>query len=129
MSELGDLPPGTWEQIETVLARFPSLRWVKLYGSRAMGRQRPASDIDLAFSSPEDCSAALAGAIEELPIPYKVDVTHWESLSHAGLRRHIESVGIPLERQPTCADGRHLSAVDVDRDGQPSWQGIDGWPG
>jgi len=107
MSELGDLPPGTWEQIETALERFPSLRWVKLYGSRAMGRQRPASDIDLAFSSPDDCSAALAGAFDELPIPYKVDVTHWESLSHAGLRRHIETVGIPLERQPSCAGGPH----------------------
>ena len=110
MNELGDLPSGTWEQIETVLARFPSLRWVKLYGSRAMGRQRPASDIDLAFSSPEDCSAALAGAFEELPIPYKVDVTHWESLSHAGLRRHIEMVGIPLERQSTRAGGLHPAA-------------------
>jgi hypothetical protein len=38
MNELGDLPPCTWEQIDTVLARFPRLRWVKLYGSRAMGR-------------------------------------------------------------------------------------------
>jgi hypothetical protein len=38
MSELGVLPYDTWEQIDTVLARFPRLRWVKLYGSRAMGR-------------------------------------------------------------------------------------------
>jgi predicted nucleotidyltransferase len=123
MNELGDLPPCTWEQIDTVLARFPRLRWVKLYGSRAMGCQRPASDIDLAFSSPEDCSAALAGAFEELPIPYKVDVTHWESLSHAGLRRHIETVGIPLERQPTSAGRLHLTARDADRGGQPSTRG------
>lgn len=90
MSELGGLPASTWDQIETVLARFPMLLWVKLYGSRAMGKQRPGSDVDLAFSSAEDCSAALAGALEELPIPYKVDVTHWESLSHAGLRRQID---------------------------------------
>jgi predicted nucleotidyltransferase len=96
MSGLGDLPAATWEQIDTVLARFPRLRWVKLYGSRAMGRQRRASDIDLAFSSPDDCSAALAGSFDELPIPYKVDVTHWESLAHEGLRRHIDSVGLPV---------------------------------
>jgi uncharacterized protein len=96
MSELGGLPANTWTQINAVLARFPSLRWVKLYGSRAMGRQRPGSDIDLAFSSPQDCSAALAGAFDELPIPYKVDVTHWESLAHEGLREHIDTVGIPL---------------------------------
>jgi len=96
MSGLGDLPDATWEQIDTVLARFPRLRWVKLYGSRAMGRQRRASDIDLAFSSPDDCSAILAGAFDELPIPYKVDVTHWESLAHEGLRQHIDSVGLPV---------------------------------
>ena len=67
--------------------RFPSIRWVKLYGSRALGRQRPGSDIDLAFGSPDDCSAALAGAFKELPIPYTVDVTHGGSLEHEGLRR------------------------------------------
>ena len=93
---LGGLPPATLEQIRSVLQRFPSIRWVKLYGSRAMGRQRPGSDIDLAFSSPDDCSAALAGAFDELPIPYKVDVTHWESLEHEGLRRHIEGAGVAL---------------------------------
>ena len=91
------LPEQTLSDIQRCLhERFPQLHWVKLYGSRAMGRQRPGSDVDLAFSSVEDCSAALAGALEELPIPYKVDVTHWESLSHAGLRRHIDTVGIPL---------------------------------
>ena len=94
---LGGLPPATLAQIRAVLRRFPSIRWVKLYGSRALGRHRPGSDIDLAFSSPDDCSAALAGAFDERPIPYMVDVTHWESLEHAGLRRHIEGVGVPLE--------------------------------
>ena len=94
---LGGLPAATLAQLLAVLRRFPTIRWVKHYGSRAMGRQRPGSDIDLAFSCPDDCSAALAGAFDELPIPYTVDVTHWESLEHEGLRHHIESVGVPLE--------------------------------
>jgi predicted nucleotidyltransferase len=95
ISALGGLPPRTVEQINSVLRRFPEIRWVKLYGSRAMGRHRPGSDIDLAFSAPHDCSAALAGALEDLPTPYLVDVTHWESLQHEGLRRHIATVGLP----------------------------------
>jgi predicted nucleotidyltransferase len=95
ISELGGLPARTVEQIDSVLRRFPEIRWVKLYGSRAMGRHRPGSDIDLAFSAPHDCSAALAGALEDLPTPYLVDVTHWESLQHEGLRRHIATVGLP----------------------------------
>ena len=99
---MGGLPERTLGEIEGVLQRFPRIRWVKLYGSRALGTQRPGSDIDLAFSCPEeDCSAALAGALEELPMPYTVDVTHWESLRHEGLRHHIATVGLPLPaRQP-----------------------------
>jgi len=95
---LGGLPTRTLEQIETVWGRFPQIRWLKLYGSRALGRQRPGSDIDLAFSSKEDCSAELAAAFEELPTPYLVDVTHWETLRHEGLRDHIERVGVLLQR-------------------------------
>jgi uncharacterized protein len=91
---LGGLPTRTQEEISAVLRRFPDIRWVKLYGSRALGRQRPGSDIDLAFSAPIDHSAALAAAFEELPTPYLFDVTHWESLGHEGLRRHIAEVGV-----------------------------------
>ena len=76
--------------------RFPALHWVKLYGSRAMGRHWRGSDIDLAFSADENCSAALLEALDQLPTPYLFDVTHWESLQHDGLRQHIERVGIPL---------------------------------
>ena len=94
--DLGGLPPQTLVQIQAVLQAFPQIRWLKLYGSRAMGNYRPGSDIDLAFSSPVDCTAQLAGAFDELPIPYQVDVTHWESLAHDGLRQHIEQVGILL---------------------------------
>ncbi len=77
--------------------RFPQIRWLKLYGSRALGQQRPGSDIDLAFSSAEDCSAALAAAFEELPTPYLGDVTHWESLRHKGLRQHIARFGVLVQ--------------------------------
>jgi predicted nucleotidyltransferase len=90
----GDLPARTLQEIAAVLRRFPDIRWVRLYGSRAMGRHRLGSDIDLAFSSPIDHSAALAAALEELPTPYLFDVTHWESLRHGGLRRHIAEVGV-----------------------------------
>lgn len=113
---LGGLPERTLQEIASVLRQFPDLRWVKLYGSRALGRQRPGSDIDLVFSAPIDHTAALAGALEELPTPYLFDVTHWESLRHEGLRRHIEEVGAlmapaqPAER-PDPAITRWLCAV------------------
>lgn len=95
---LGGLPTRALEQIQAVWRQFPQIRWLKLYGSRALGRQRPGSDIDLAFSSEEDCSAALAAAFDELPTPYLVDVTHWESLRHEGLSGHIARFGVLLQR-------------------------------
>lgn len=96
------LPERTVAAIRLCLQqRFPQLRWVKLYGSRAMGRHWRGSDIDLAFSADENCSAALQEALDQLPTPYLFDVTHWESLRHSGLREHIQRVGIPFpDHQP-----------------------------
>ena len=91
------LPEQTLSEIQRCLQeRFPQLHWVKLYGSRAMGRHWRGSDIDLAYSADDECSAALLEALDQLPTPYRFDVTHWESLRHHGLRHHIERVGIPL---------------------------------
>jgi len=91
------LPEGSVAEISRCLReQFPQLNWVKLYGSRAMGRQWSGSDIDLAFSADQDCSAALREALDQLPTPYLFDVTHWESLRHQGLREHIQRVGIPF---------------------------------
>ena len=96
------LPERTVQAISQCLQqRFPQLHWVKLYGSRAMGRHWHGSDIDLAFSADENCSAALHEALDQLPTPYLFDVTHWESLRHSGLREHIQRVGIPFpDHQP-----------------------------
>lgn len=90
------IPERTVDDIRSCLRQFPQVQWSKLYGSRAMGRHWAGSDIDLAFSADEDCSAALREALDQLPTPYLFDVTHWESLRYAPLREHIERVGIPF---------------------------------
>jgi uncharacterized protein len=91
------IPERTVTEIRSCLQeRFPQIHWLKLYGSRAMGKHWAGSDIDLAYSADEDCSAALREALDQLPTPYLFDVTHWESLRHAPLREHIERAGIPF---------------------------------
>ena len=90
------IPELTVAEIRSCLKSFPQIHWLKLYGSRAMGRHWRGSDIDLAYSADEDCSAALREALDQLPTPYLFDVTHWESLRYAPLREHIERVGIPF---------------------------------
>jgi predicted nucleotidyltransferase len=88
------IPDRTLAEIRCCLKSFPQIHWLKLYGSRAMGRHWSGSDIDLAYSANDDCSAALHEALDQLPTPYLFDVTHWESLRYAPLREHIERVGI-----------------------------------
>ena len=88
------IPERTVAEIRSCLKRFPQIHWLKLYGSRAMGRHWRGSDLDLAYSADEDCSAPLREALDQLPTPYLFDVTHWESLRYAPLREHIERVGI-----------------------------------
>jgi predicted nucleotidyltransferase len=90
------IPERTVAEIRCCLKRFPQIHWLKLYGSRAMGKHWAGSDIDLAYSADDDCSAALREALDQLPTPYLFDVTHWESLRYAPLRDHIERVGIPF---------------------------------
>jgi uncharacterized protein len=90
------IPDRTVAEIRCCLKRFPQVHWLKLYGSRAMGKHWAGSDIDLAYSADDDCSAALREALDQLPTPYLFDVTHVESLRHAPLREHIERVGIPF---------------------------------
>ena len=80
--------------IKSCLEKYPDIVWVKIYGSRAKGNYRRGSDIDLAFSSTVNNSAKLLGALDNLPLPYLFDVTHYESLKNLALKEHIDRVGI-----------------------------------
>lgn len=86
----------TQAAITACLRQFQEIEWAKIYGSRAKGNHERGSDIDLAFSSPTDCSADLLEALDELPTPYLFDVTHYETLRHEGLKAHIDRVGVVL---------------------------------
>lgn len=87
------LPDTTLSQITTCISQFTTINWVKIYGSRVKGTDKPGSDIDLAYSASQDVSAALLDALENLPTPYSFDVTHYESISNQALRAHIDRVG------------------------------------
>ena len=80
--------------IKSCLEKYPDIVWVKIYGSRAKGNYRRGSDIDLAFSSAVNNSAKLLGALDNLPLPYLFDVTHYESLKSQALKEHIDRVGV-----------------------------------
>ena len=90
------LPQHTIDQICAVLAQHPEVERALLYGSRAKGNYRPGSDIDLtllgASLTPRLC-ATIAEALDDLLLPYTIDLSLFAQLQHPDLEAHIQRVG------------------------------------
>ncbi len=56
------LPPEASARLLALFSAEPAVAEVWLYGSRAMGRHRPGSDIDLTLVAPWSVGGALFGA-------------------------------------------------------------------
>ena len=93
-----DLPTTTLESFKQVFAAYPELNKVVLYGSRATGKAKPHSDIDLATAGIVDDYrlGRLALDLEDLPIPQKCDLAAYESIRYAPFKRHIDNFGITI---------------------------------
>lgn len=80
-----------------VLPGFPAVEKAVIYGSRAKGTYRPGSDIDLTLFGNGldlDTLGKIATLLHESSIPYLVDLSIFNQIAHAGLRDHIERVGL-----------------------------------
>ena len=91
------LPESTVEKICAVFSGYPDIERAVLYGSRAKGNFKPASDIDLtlygAYLTAPLC-ATIADALDELLLPYEIDLSLFDHLDSSELREHIARVGI-----------------------------------
>ena len=79
--------------------RFPCVREVRLFGSRATGQARRASDIDLAISAPRASATdwqELMEALEQMPIIYEFDIVRTERADNARLVEKIAREGVPI---------------------------------
>lgn len=79
---------------------FPEISQLVLFGSRAKGNFKTASDVDLAIKGASvtyDTAVKLADVLnEEKPLPYFFDVIHYESITEPRLVEHIDRVGVVL---------------------------------
>lgn len=85
--------------VKRVLAPFGSkLDSVVVFGSRASGRYRSASDLDLALKGTVGAAdiLALQDAFYESDLAIEVDVLAYDALESESLRRHIDSYGVVL---------------------------------
>ena len=85
--------------IRDVLARYPEVRRVTLFGSRAMGTFGRGSDIDLALEGRDLDSSTLtriATELEDSDLPYKVDLLLRDEQLEPKLEAHIRRHGKPF---------------------------------
>lgn len=93
------LKDSTWAAIQGVLARHPNVTHCILYGSRAMGRHKPASDIDLALVGEHLTSSEvgdIAAELDDLLLPWEIDLSARHLLNHPELEAHIDRVGVSV---------------------------------
>ena len=99
MSERYGLPAYAVEQLCELFKQYPNIKAVILYGSRAKGNYRPGSDIDLAIQGESlDLSTLLIieNQIDDLLLPWSVDLSLLHKIDKAALVEHIERVGVPF---------------------------------
>ena len=91
------------DTIRAYLSREPGIRQAVLFGSRALGTFKEASDIDIALKG-EDVDIFTCGSLksrleDETTIPYFFDFVAYDSLANEALRRHIDTKGVCIYRE------------------------------
>jgi predicted nucleotidyltransferase len=80
-----------------VFLKHSNIDRVLIFGSRAKGGYKDGSDIDLAVFAPnmsEQEFVKLWNELDELPLVYKIDCLHWDSVGHQNLKRKIVEEGV-----------------------------------
>ncbi|MGE4170240.1 MAG: nucleotidyltransferase family protein [Candidatus Margulisiibacteriota bacterium] len=93
------LSEATLQKLQTFFEAQACLRSVILFGSRATGRFKPGSDIDLAVIGPTfEQLLAIRNAADDLYLPYKLDFVLYDTIDVPALKEHIDTAGIVLFR-------------------------------
>ncbi|MCF6267868.1 MAG: nucleotidyltransferase domain-containing protein [Desulfuromusa sp.] len=90
------LSDSTITKMQHVFEKYPQIDKVIVYGSRAKGNFRPGSDIDLTlfgkYLTQQQCSE-VAEKLDDLLLPYMIDLSVFDLLEHEDLKEHILRVG------------------------------------
>lgn len=88
-----------WKAMLSILKSNPLVSEVIIYGSRAKGNYRPGSDIDICLKGSELTQSdinSLMTKLDELNLPWIVDLIGYNIITNTDLIEHIERVGIRL---------------------------------
>jgi predicted nucleotidyltransferase len=90
------LSESTIEKIQQLLAQHANVEQAVIYGSRAKGNYRPGSDIDLCLQGATLSTTELSQLMNELDdllLPYTIDLSLHHQLKEPALLDHIARVG------------------------------------
>ena len=90
------LPERTLDEMRAIFAQHSKVKKVLVYGSRATGKHKAGSDIDLTlFGSALEYADLLriAGELDDSSIPYLVDLSIFDQIDHVKLKDHIKRCG------------------------------------
>ncbi len=93
------LSVATLDKLNSVFAQHDAIDAVLIYGSRAKGNYRPGSDIDLSIKGSEIAFAEfmqIEDQIDDLMLPYSVDLSQYRQINNAELIAHIDRVGVAI---------------------------------
>jgi predicted nucleotidyltransferase len=96
-------------RINEVFAASPEIERVILYGSRAKGNSRNGSDIDLTIVGDGVTSSHLSRvelALDDLLLPYTIDLSLLRQIDNPDLLAHIERVGVVFYEQDVKDENR-----------------------
>ncbi len=87
----------TIKRINDVFAGYPLIERAVLYGSRAKGDFKNGSDIDLALVGQGfdiSIQAKLRRDLDDLLLPYTLDISILDQIGNPDLLEHIKRVGV-----------------------------------
>ena len=89
------------QKLHSVFAKHPEISKVVLYGSRAKGNYKTGSDIDLTLFGDEaddvltsEILSKITEEIDDLLLPYTLDLSIFKQLSKTEFIDHIKRVGV-----------------------------------
>jgi len=87
----------TIEAINSVFRNHQNIEEIILYGSRAKGNYTTGSDIDLSIKGSNFTLTDLLkieNELDDLMLPYKIDISLYHTINNPELIEHIKRVGI-----------------------------------
>ena len=89
----------TLQKLNSVFSQHAAIDTVLIYGSRAKGNYRSGSDIDLTIKGDEISFTEfmqIENQIDDLMLPYTVDLSQYRQLENTDLIAHIDRVGVAI---------------------------------